>query len=121
MVTYVPYTMRATDPIDPILAPEAKLWLAVVRHAIMDLQAGAFASDAPGPEWKHARYLAARFDAAHAWIFGPGEAEDFAEVCWKAGLDPDWVRGLARQALDRIAPTVVADDDVERGGSARDA
>lgn len=94
------YTMEArhsTGDVSPISSPEIELWINVVARAMLDL------GIQPVDDEKRAREgEKARRDAAH-WIFSDLHAEDFELTCQYAGLDPEWVRRLARTAPDRFA------------------
>ena len=67
---------------------EPGLWRAVITQALMDAASQSRKSDA----------IRSRHDALH-WLLDEGT--DFVVVCDNAGLDPDYVRGRARQALAR--------------------
>lgn len=67
---------------------EPGLWRAVITQALMD---AATASTKP-----EARRI--RQDAIH-WLLSP--SDDFDAVCDNAGLDPDYVRSRAAQAVLR--------------------
>jgi hypothetical protein len=67
---------------------EPGLWRAVITQALMDAATQSSKSQA----------RRARYDALH-WLLS--DDSDFETVCDNAGLDPDYVRGKARQALAR--------------------
>ena len=67
---------------------EPGLWRAVITQALMDA-----ASQSRKSEAKRSR------SAALAWLLDG--SSDFETVCDHAGLDPDYVRSRARQALAR--------------------
>lgn len=67
---------------------EPGLWRAVITQALMDAVTNSRKSDA--------RRI--RTDAL-SWLLS--QSDDFAAVCDNAGLDPDYVRSRAQQALQR--------------------
>lgn len=67
---------------------EPGLWRAVITQALMDA--------ATGSNKAEARRL--RQDALN-WLLSP--SDDFDAVCDNAGLDPDYVRTRAAQAVER--------------------
>ncbi len=67
---------------------EPGLWRAVITQALMDA--------ATGSNKAEARRI--RQDAI-AWLLSP--SDDFDAVCDNAGLDPDYVRSRAAQAVQR--------------------
>ena len=67
---------------------EPGLWRAVITQALMDA-----ASRSTKSEAKRTR------SAALDWLLS--SSSDFETVCDHAGLDPDYVRTRARQALER--------------------
>ncbi len=67
---------------------EPGLWRAVITQALMDA-----ASNSRKSEAKRSR------NDALAWLLS--DTSDFEAVCDNAGLDPDYVRSRARQALNR--------------------
>lgn len=64
------------------------MWRAVITQALMDA-----ASNSRKSEARRSR------EAALQWLLG--DTVDFSIVCDHAGLDPDYVRTRARQALAR--------------------
>lgn len=72
---------------DPVKAEKA-LWAAVITQALMD--AG---SESRKPEARHEKAKAIR------WLLG--NSEDFITVCQNADLDPQYVRGKAKAAIER--------------------
>lgn len=67
---------------------EPGLWRAVITQALMDAASRSRKSDA----------RRSRSDALH-WLLS--DTRDFEAVCDHAGLDPDYVRTRARQAISR--------------------
>ena len=67
---------------------EPGLWRAVITQALMDAATQSSKSQA----------RRARYDALH-WLLS--NDSDFETVCDNAGMDPDYVRCKARQALAR--------------------
>ena len=67
---------------------EPGLWRAVITQALMDAASQSRKSDA----------RRTRHDAMN-WLLS--DESDFTTVCDNAGLDPDYVRGRARVALER--------------------
>jgi len=67
---------------------EQAMWRAVITQALMDA-----ASNSKKPE---ALYF--KGEALH-WLLEGGQ--DFSTVCYYAGLEPDYVRRMAKQALMR--------------------
>lgn len=65
---------------------ERALWRAVITQALMDAASNSRKAEA--------RYH--KHEALH-WL--SGRSEDFATVCQNAGLEPDYVRRMARRAL----------------------
>lgn len=67
---------------------EPSLWRAVITQALMDA-----ATASAKPEARRVR------SDALEWLLG--DSDDFEYVCDNAGLDPDYVRSRAREALAR--------------------
>lgn len=67
---------------------DERLWQAVINQALSDI----------GNNCKDEDEQIAR-SAAHSWIFH--NTEDFPDVCLRAGYEADYIRRLARKALDR--------------------
>jgi len=65
---------------------ETALWIAVITQAMMDAL-----SRSGNPEMRYHK------DEAIRWL--TGNSKDFIEVCFYAGLDPDYVRRKAKKSL----------------------
>lgn len=81
------YDPFSPAPYDASL-PEQALWRAVITQALMDA-----ASNSKKPE---AAYF--RSEARH-WL--TENSQSFCDVCYLAGLDPDYTRRMAKKALAR--------------------
>lgn len=75
------------EPVN-IVRGEAALWQAVITQALMDASSGSRKHEA-----RHER------EEAQRWLCGM--SKDFVQVCLNAGLEPDYVRTRAAQALQR--------------------
>lgn len=72
--------------------PEQTLFLQVIAVAVQDYRGRAVASG-----HAHAPTLSASQKAAEAWLFSPLHEEDFFTVCGFAGVEPEFVREVARR------------------------
>lgn len=82
------YYDYATSGLSSFADHEPGLWRAVITQALMDAASRSRKSEAQR----------SRHDAL-AWLLS--KSSDFETVCDHAGLDPDYVRTRARQALAR--------------------
>jgi hypothetical protein len=72
--------------------PEQDLFLSVIAVAVQDYRGRMLA---PGNSHKPA--LSASQKQAEAWLFSPLYEQDFFTVCSFAGVDPEFVREVARR------------------------
>lgn len=86
-------TVYSTGTPQHVHCVECDLWINIVGRALLDLSGR---GESP-------RYAEQIQRHAHAWIFDELHDEDFRLVCQYAGLDPEWVRRIAKTAPERFA------------------
>ena len=77
---------------------EVALWLAVIDQALTDATLGLLKKRRPGKaRGRVAAVRKSHRDQARSWLLGM--SEEFREVCWMAGLEPDAVHEAAQRQI----------------------
>ena len=77
---------------------EVALWLAVIDQALTDATLGLLKKRRPGKaRGRVAAVRKSHRDQARSWLLGM--SEEFREVCWMAGLEPDAVCEAAQRQI----------------------
>lgn len=107
MPSYTTESRHSTGETTHVSSPEIEMWINVVARAMLDLGIQPAGDDKKVREGEKIRR-----EAAH-WIFGDLYAEDFELACQYAGLDPTWVRRLAKTAPERFASMITTTNNEE--------
>lgn len=106
MPSYMMEARHSTGEVHVVHSLETDLWINVIARAMLDLGIQPVGAD----EKRRKEGEKIRREAAN-WIFNPHYAEDFELTCQYAGLDPTWVRRIAKTAPDRFAALGLTDKE----------